>query len=116
MGHLRGHRLGDRELPCQHSTGVIRGGLGINRLRQPRHGGQGARLLLRHAIRLPLPNGVVAWLAARVAAGDPELTKPAFLREAQRRFGISREAFRRIWAEATRGHPAWTAPGRRRRK
>lgn len=57
-----------------------------------------------------------AWLAALVAAGDPQQTKPAYQQEAQARFGVSREAFRHLWAEATRGHPAWSAPGRRKNK
>ncbi|SUS08661.1 hypothetical protein DF3PA_350011 [Candidatus Defluviicoccus seviourii] len=54
-----------------------------------------------------------AWLRGLVEAGDPEEAKPRYLRQAQDRFGVSREAFRFIWAEATRGRTAWTRPGRR---
>lgn len=57
-----------------------------------------------------------AWLLALVEAGDPEMTKPGYLQQAQDRFGVSREAFRFVWAEATRGHPAWTASGRRKKQ
>lgn len=54
-----------------------------------------------------------AWLLALVEAGNPELTKPGYLQQAQDRFGVSRDAFRFIWAEMTRQRPAWTRPGRR---
>ncbi|HOT81678.1 MAG TPA: hypothetical protein PLQ12_00035 [Candidatus Defluviicoccus seviourii] len=54
-----------------------------------------------------------AWLLALVEAGDPEETKPEYLEQAQERFGVSRDAFRRTWGEATRDRPAWSRPGRR---
>ncbi|MFZ1414147.1 MAG: hypothetical protein WAS73_06155 [Defluviicoccus sp.] len=77
----------------------------------PRPGRMRCRVIPAAAIR---PEAACrAWLAAAVAAGDPKQTKPCFWADAQVKFGVSKRAFEGIWAEVTRGHPAWTQPGRR---